>query len=174
VIDAIAQPTSSFAWLCSAQMRASSRALSGGNAARPPYTIGVSGLSLNSSSVTTPKLPPPPFRPHSSSWFSCSDAVTSSPSAVTTSALRTLSAAKPYFRSSQPLPVPVVNPTRPVVVTRPPVTASPKACVSRSSSPQFRPAWARTVFAFGSTRIPFIARRSRTMPSSTDEKPATE
>src|SRR5581483_4487579 len=174
VTYATAQPMSSLPWLRSRHARTTSAPLAGSNAARPPYTIGGSAPSLNSISVTTPKLPPAPLRPQSSSGFSFSEAVTSRPSAVTTSARTTLSAAKPYLRSSQPLPVPVVKPTTPVVVTRPPVTARLNACVSRSSSPQFTPPWARTVFPFGSTRMPFIARRSSTIPSSTDEKPATE
>ncbi len=174
VTVATAQPMSSLSWLRSRHSRTTSAPLAGSNAASPPYTIGGSAPSLNSISVTTPKLPPPPLRPQSSSWFSSSEAVTSWPSAVTTSARTMLSAAKPYFRSSQPLPVPVVKPTTPVVVTRPPVTARLNACVSRSSSPQFTPPWARTVFPFGSTRMPFMARRSSTIPSSTDENPATE
>ena len=35
------------------------------------------------------------------------------------------------------------------MVTRPPVVASPNACVSRSNSPQFTPAWARARRAAG-------------------------
>src|SRR3954452_21153727 len=80
----------------------------------------------------TPKLPPPPFSAHSRSAFSCSVATITSPSAVTTSAEIRLSQAKPSFRSSQPLPLPVVKPATPVDVTRPPVTARPNCCVSRS------------------------------------------
>ena len=85
-----------------------------------------------------------------------------------------LSAAKPCLRSSQPLPLPSVNPGTPVVVTRPPVVARPKACVSASSSPQLTPAWTRAVFFFGSTRMAFRLRVSITIPPSAIEKPATE
>ena len=62
----------------------------------------------------TPKLPPPPLSAQNRSAFSCSFATTTSPSAVTTSAEIRLSQAKPYLRSSQPLPLPVVKPTTPV------------------------------------------------------------
>src|SRR5262249_47448707 len=41
---------------------------------------------------------------------------------------------------SQPRPPPNVRPAIPIVETRPPVVASPKACVSRSNSPQVTPA----------------------------------
>ena len=122
----------------------------------------------------TPKLPPPPLSAQSRSEFSCSVATTTSPSAVTTSAEIRLSQAKPSLRSSQPLPLPVVNPITPVDVTRPPVTARPNCCVSRSSSPQSTPPWTRTVRRSGSMRIPLSARRSSTIPPSQLEKPATE
>src|SRR5215210_6806644 len=49
-----------------------------------------------------PKLPPPPFSPQNRSAFSSGDALTDSPSAVTTSASRMLSALNPYLRPSQP------------------------------------------------------------------------
>ena len=115
----------------------------------PPRMIGPTGCSRYSNSVTMPKLPPPPRSPQNSSGFSCSLAVTKRPSAVTRSAESRLSQVRPCSRSSQPLPLPRVRPARPVVVTRPPVVASPNACVSRSNSPQFTPAWARARRATG-------------------------
>ena len=63
-------------------------------------TIGPTGWSLNSKEVTTPKLPPAPRSPQKSSSFSVSLAVTSCPSAVTTSAEIRLSAVSPYFGDS--------------------------------------------------------------------------
>ena len=56
----------------------------------------------------------------------------------------------------------------PVVVMRPPVVASPNACVSRSNSPHVTPPAARAVRASGSTQTPFIGDRSITIPSSHD------
>ena len=61
-----------------------------------------------------------------------------------------------------------MSPPIPVVDTRPPVTASPCACVAASSSPQVTPPSARQVRAAGSTSMRFIARRSIvTAPSRT-------
>ena len=77
----------------------------------------------------------------------------------------------PCFLISHPIPPPSVNPERPVWVTIPPGTASPKACVSRSSSPISTPACARTVCASGSTRMPFIGPRSMTTPPSQTDSP---
>ena len=56
--------------------------------------------------MTTPKFPPPPRSAHSSSGFSVTDARTSAPSAVTSSAASRLSHATPCLRSSQPEPPP--------------------------------------------------------------------
>ena len=89
-----------------------------------------------------PKLPPPPRSPQNRSGCSWSLAVRNRPSAVTTSADSRLSQVSPYLRCSQPMPPPSVSPAIPVVETAPPVVASPNACVSRSNSPQVRPAWA--------------------------------
>ncbi len=49
----------------------------------------------------------------------------------------------------QPIPPPSVSPATPVCVTIPDGTASPNACVSRSSSPSSTPAWARAIRALG-------------------------
>ena len=46
------------------------------NNSRPPSTMGPTGCSASSNSVTTPKLPPPPLRPQKSSVFSAALAVT--------------------------------------------------------------------------------------------------
>ena len=120
-----------------------------------------------------PKLPPPPRIAQKRSGFSSSLAVTISPSAVTRSAETRLSTVAPYFRISQPIPPPSVSPAIPVWVTMPPTVASPKSCVSRSSSPQSTPASARAVRAVGSTRMPFIGERSITSPPSQSAWPPT-
>ena len=65
-------------------------------------------------------------------------------------------------------------PPTPVSASRPPVTARPKACVSRSSSPQFAPPPHHAVRRSGSTRTRFIGRRSIINPPSTTACPATE
>jgi hypothetical protein len=78
---------------------------------------------------------------------------------------------KPYLRISQPMPPPRVSPASPVWVTMPAGTASPKAWVSRSSSPSRTPACARTVRLARSTRTPFINERSITSPSSHTDRP---
>ena len=106
----------------------------------PPRTIGPTGCSRYSNDVTIPKLPPPPRIAQKRSGFSSSLAVTISPCAVTTSAERRLSTVAPCFRISHPIPPPSVRPAIPVCVTIPPTVASPKSCVSRSSSPQRTPA----------------------------------
>ena len=64
--------------------------------------------------MTTTKLPPPPRGPQNSSGLSSSLAVTTLPSAVTTSAEIRLSDVKPYIRSSQPLPLPSASLPTPV------------------------------------------------------------
>src|SRR5215212_7387310 len=92
-----------------------SPAFSNGQSSMPPTTIGPTSYNRYSKFTTTPKLPPPPRRPQKRSAFSSSLAWTIRPSAVTTSAEIRLSAVYPYIRSSQPLPVPSVNPAMPVV-----------------------------------------------------------
>ena len=81
----------------SRQARATSPAFWIGWTTMPAMTIGPSSYSLNSYDVTTPKFAPAPRRPQSSSGFSSSLAVTTRPSAVTTSAEIRLSQAKPYL-----------------------------------------------------------------------------
>ena len=71
------------------------------------------------------------------------------------------------------MPPPRVKPDTPVVEIRPPVAASPKACVSASRSCHSSPGWATTRRVAGSTRAPFIIDRSMTMPSVV-EKPGIE
>ena len=68
--------------------------------------------------------------PQNRSLFSWALALTSSPLAVTRSTERSWSIVRPYLRISQPIPPPRVRPARPVWVTMPAGTASPKACVS--------------------------------------------
>ena len=124
--------------------------------------------------VTTPKFPPPPLSAHSSSGFSPASARMSSPSAVTSSAARRLSQARPCWRSSQPEPPPMVSPATPVVETRPPVVASPCAWVARSTWAQTAPPPTRATRRTGSTSTSHMSRTSRTRPSSTRHTPATE
>ncbi len=74
----------------------------------------------------------------------------------------------------QPIPPPSVSPATPVCVTIPDGTASPNACVSRSSSPSRTPAWTLAVRFSGSTRTPFIGERSIISASSATERPGNE
>src|ERR1700730_3295578 len=120
-----------------------------------------------------PKFPPPPRRPQNRSALISLLAVTSSPSAVTTSQERTLSQVSPYLRASHPVPPPSVRPALPVLETTPVGTTKPCECVSRSTSPSSAPASTRTTRSSGSTETPFIAERSITMPSSHRARPAT-
>ena len=62
----------------------------------------VTGCSRYSKDVTTPKLPPPPRSAQNRSGCSSALAVSTSPSAVTTSNEMTLSQVSPCFRTSQP------------------------------------------------------------------------
>src|SRR5215216_6755422 len=111
--------------------------------------------------------------PQKRSSFSLSLAVTSLPSAVTTSTEVRLSHVNPYLGESQPYPPPSVKPPTPVVVTRPPGVASPKSWVSLSNSPHNAPALARALREVGSTRTPLRLERSISTPSSTTPFPAT-
>ena len=113
----------------------------------PPVIIGPTGCSVYSSDVAMPKLPPPPRIAQKRSGFSSALARTAVPSAITRSAARRLSSARPYFGISQPRPPPRVRPAMPVLPTTPPVVASPWTCVSRLSSFHRTPPWARTVRA---------------------------
>ena len=95
------------------------------------------------------------------------------PSAVTISAEIRFSTVWPQRRSNHPEPPPSASPPRPVVETRPPVTARPWAWVAASSSPQVSPASARQVRVPGSTSMPFMGRRSIVTPSSQTAFPVT-
>src|SRR5215211_1869225 len=150
-----------------------STAASIGKSSMPPKTSGPTSCSLNSKPVTTPKLPPPPFSAQNRSGLRSALATRWRPSAVITSAEMRLSTVSPYLRSIQPLPPPSVSPPTPVSARRPPVTARPKAWVSRSSSPHFVPPPHHAVRRSGSTRTRFIGRRSIVRPSSTMAWPAT-
>ena len=124
--------------------------------------------------MTIPKLPPPPRTPQKRSAFSSALALTNSPSAVTRSTETSWSTDSPYLRMIQPIPPPSVSPATPVCVTMPEGTASPNACVSRSSSPSRTPACTRAVRCSGSTRTPFIGERSIINASSATESPGKE
>src|SRR5712691_11127604 len=138
-----------------------------------PASTGPTRCSRYSKEVTTPKFPPPPRTPQKRSACSVALAVRNWPSAVTMSTERRLSEARPYWRASQPQPPPRVTPAIPVVEMAPPVTAKPKAWVSRSNSPQVRPGSAPAVRCTGSTRTLFSRDRSSTMPPSHTALPAT-
>ena len=96
------------------------------------------------------------------------------PSAVTTSASIRLSQTKPYLRSSQPLPLPSASPARPVVDTRPPVTARPCSCVAASNWPHVAPPSAMATRCSVSTVTFCMPRRSTQMPASHMAEPVTE
>ena len=66
------------------------------------------------------------------------------------------------------------GPATPVSDTRPNGVASPKTCVSRSTSPSTAPPCTRASRRPGSTRTPRMADRSMSMPSRTVDRPATE
>ena len=96
--------------------------------------------------------------PEAGRRFSLSLAWTSRPSAVTTSAPTGCRTARPYLRISQPMPPPSVKPATPVVEIRPPVVASPCACVSWSTSAHTAPPPTVARRAAGSTWTSFIGR----------------
>src|SRR6185436_15035252 len=139
----------------------------------PPVTIGPTGCTLNSNDEATPKLPPPPRRAQKRSAFSLLLAVTTRPSAVTSSTLRRLSTAMPYLPMSHPRPPPRVRPATPVDEITPPVLASPCSCVSRLYSFHVAPPWTRAVLFLTSTCMPFISDRSISSPPSIVPRPAT-
>ena len=62
---------------------------------RTGHDGGPMGCNVNRNELTTPKLPPPPRSPQKRSGFSSALAVSTRPSAVTTSAERRLSQARP-------------------------------------------------------------------------------
>jgi hypothetical protein len=135
-------------------------------------TIGPTGCNANSSSTTTPKLAPPPRSAQNRSACSSALAVTTSPSAVTTRAARSASAARPSLRSSQPEPEPSVKPATPTDGIRAPVTASPCAWVAASSSRHVAPPWTRAQRRAGSTYTARMRVRSITSaPSPTANPP---
>ena len=78
----------------------------------------------------------------------------------------------PCFRISQPMPPPSVRPAIPVWVTIPPTVASPKSCVSRSSSPQSTPASARAVLARGIDSDALHRREVDHQPAVAERVPA--
>ena len=98
-----------------------------------------SGWRRNSSRVATPKLPPPPRSPQSSSGFSSSLARTTSPAGVTSSAATRLSQVSPYCAVRWPIPPPRVRPVTPVEPTTPPGVTRPCAWVAASKSSQVAP-----------------------------------
>src|SRR5215471_21780243 len=82
-------------------------------------TTAVSGCSLTSNSVTTPKLPPPPRNAQNKSGFSVALARTTEASTVTNVNCSTLSQDSPNRRVSHPVPPPRIKPEAPVWETTP-------------------------------------------------------
>src|SRR3989304_5365515 len=76
--------------------------------------MSLTGWSLYSKEVTTPKLPPPPRIAQNRSSFSRSLATRRRPSAVTTSAETRLSHERPKPRARCPMPPPRGRPGAPV------------------------------------------------------------
>jgi hypothetical protein len=150
----------------SRQKRNASVPWSTGQKKSPRLTRGPTSCSWNSNVVTTPKLPPPPLSAHNNSGFSAAEAATILPSAVTICAEIRLSQLRPANVESQPMSPPRVRPATPVVLTKPPVTARPCACVAASNSPHVVPPPHVTRRAAGSTWISFSRLRSIIRPSS--------
>ena len=115
------------------------------------------GAAWNMNEVTTPKLPPPPRIAQKRSGFSSSFAVTTLPSASTTSAPSRLSIDRPSPRLRWPIPPPSVRPPTPVVEMIPPASARPMRVrrvvdVARAARRRRR----CTVRSSASTSTPFI------------------
>ncbi len=88
--------------------------------------MGGTGCTPNVNDVTTPKLPPPPPRQaQNRSSLADADAVSSRPSAVTTSSDCTLSHVSPKLRPNTPTPPPNVSPAMPTVGHDPPGSTTP-------------------------------------------------
>ena len=119
-----------------------------------------------------PKFPPPPRSAQNRSGLSFSLAPACLASAVTTLAEMRLSMVKPNLRLIQPNPPPSVRPEIPVVELIPVGVTSPKACVSRSSSPRVTPGSTRAVRAMASTLTDFIRLKSIMTPPSHTALPA--
>ena len=155
----------------SRKRRRASRTPAPAYASAPPVTCS-SGWRRNSRRVATPKLPPAPRRPQSSSAFSSSLAWTTSPSGVTSSAPTRLSQVRPYCAVRWPIPPPRVSPHTPVEPTTPPGVTSPKACVAGSKSSQVEPPAAWAIRASPSTSTLRSSERSITRPPSRTQCPA--
>src|SRR6267154_1021251 len=102
-------------------------------------TTEVSGWSLTSNSVTTPKLPPPPRKAQNKSGFSLELERTTELSAVTSVNPSTLSQDNPNRRVSHPVPPPRIRPEAPVCETTPEGKTSPAFWVAVSTEPNRQP-----------------------------------
>src|SRR5271169_4098801 len=132
----------------------------------------VSGWSLTSNSVTTPKLPPPPRRAQNKSGFSRELQRATEPSAVTRVKVSTLSQDNPKRRVSHPVPPPSTNPEAPVWETTPEGKTRPAFCVALSIDPSRQPPANLARHASESTVTWCILERSITRPRSQVPKPA--
>jgi len=117
---------------------------------RPESTSGPTGCSRNSNDVTMPKLPPPPRMPQNRSG--CSEAVAGGGRHRGDD----VRGHQVVDRESQAPAEPAessasVRPEMPVVELIPTGTASPLACVARSTSPSVAPGPTRASRADGST-----------------------
>ena len=151
-----------------------SSARDSGCATTPPVMTGPTGWRLYSSDAAIPKLPPPPRIAQKRSAFSSALARTTRPSAVTRSAARKLSSARPYLGISQPMPPPSVKPGDPGAADD---SAGGREAVHLGLAIELVPQDA-TLGADGaesatSTWMPFIGDRSISRPSSSVACPAT-
>src|SRR5262249_59108335 len=102
---------------------------SGAKTVGPAYPARTGG-ARNLNAVTTQKLPPPPRSAQNRSALFVSPAVTTLPSARTTSADNRLSMVRPYSRVRYPIPPPSVRPPTPVDEMKPQGTARPNGWVA--------------------------------------------
>mmetsp|Transcript_22947 Transcript_22947/g.80083 ORF Transcript_22947/g.80083 Transcript_22947/m.80083 type:complete len:214 (-) Transcript_22947:415-1056(-) len=125
------------------------------------------GYVLTVMEVMTPKvLPPPPRSAHSRSELLLALAVTSEPSATTTSTLTIWSTPSPRCGPSQLCPPPVLHPTTPTVAAWPQATTRPCLSPSDSASPHVSPGASVAVPASSSQSLPFISVVRMSSPSS--------
>jgi hypothetical protein len=130
------------------------RTIPGSKPSAPP-----TAKTLYVKETTSPKLPPPPRSAQKSSGSLSALAVTSVPSASTTSADTRLSMASPTRGVSQPMPPPRVSPPIPVSGCVPSGAAKLWGLSALSTSAIFAPPSAVTTMRSGSTMTPFILRR---------------
>ena len=127
------------------------------------------GKTLIVKEVTMPKFEPAPRSAQNNSGFSWADVILISPSGVTISALRTLSAANPYFRDRRPTPPLKLYPAMPTPGKLPANGANPWGAAAAITSANLAPAPAVTVRAEGSMATSFILEVSMSVPERIPE-----